>query len=89
MEKTEVRAFDPVRYCVFTTIALIAWIASPPVAVAWTSGLGLWGYSKAYRAGLRRSKCVLGDVRVVMGYLGLAFAFGVFFTGHAVLRFLD
>jgi hypothetical protein len=78
--------FDPLRYCIFTTIALLAWALSPPVAVMLTSGLGLWAYARAWRAGLRRSRCFLGDVRVVLAYLGVAFLAG---SAFAVLRLVD
>lgn len=64
--------FDPLRYCIFTTVALLAW-ALGPFAVLLMSGLGLWAYGRAWRAGLRRSRCALGDVRIVLGYLGAAF----------------
>ena len=49
-------SFDPLRYCIFTTIAVLAWLLSPAVAVALMSGLGLWAYGRAYRAGLRESR---------------------------------
>lgn len=67
------RTFDPLRYCIFTTIALIAWAVGAPVAVALMSALGLAAYVSAWRAGLRISKCVLRDTRLVIGYLTLAF----------------
>ncbi len=76
--------FDPVRYCVFTTIAVIAWIVTPPAAVLWTSSLGLWAYARAWRAGVRRSRCVLGDVRLVVAYLGIAWIAGAVFTAQAL-----
>jgi hypothetical protein len=38
--------------------------------------LGLVGYTKAYRAGLTRSKCLLRDTRLVIGYLALLAAAG-------------
>jgi hypothetical protein len=41
--------FDPLRLCIFTTIALLAWVLSPPVVVVWMATLGLIGYVKAYR----------------------------------------
>jgi hypothetical protein len=78
--------FDPLRYCIFTTIALLAWALSPPVAVMLMSGLGLWAYARAWRAGLRRSRCFLGDVRVVLAYLGAAFLLGSVF---AVMRLVE
>jgi len=67
------RTFDPLRYCIFTTIALIAWVVGAPVAVVVMSGLGLAAYVSAWRAGLRTSKCVLRDTRLVIGYLAAAF----------------
>ena len=56
---------DPLRLCVYTTIGLLAWLLGPPVVVAWMSGMGLVAYRRAWRMGLRRSKCFLGDVRLV------------------------
>ncbi|MEP7021736.1 MAG: hypothetical protein ABI808_13890 [Pseudonocardiales bacterium] len=71
------RTFDPLRYCIFTTVALIAWAVGPPIAVAVMSALGIAAYWSAWRAGLRTSKCVLRDVRLVLLYLGVAFVAGV------------
>src|SRR5215212_10034821 len=48
---------DPLRFCIFTTIALIAWVLGPPLAVALMSGLGLWAYIRAWQQGLRSSRC--------------------------------
>lgn len=67
------RIHDPLRFCIFTTIGLLAWALSPPVVVLIMSGMGLWAYTRAYRAGLRQSKCILRDARLVIGYLGVAF----------------
>jgi hypothetical protein len=63
-------SFDPLRLCIFTTVALVAWLAGP-LAVAGFALLGLLGYLRARRAGLRRSRCLLRDTRLVIGYLGL------------------
>lgn len=63
-------AFDPLRLCIFATIALLGWLLGP-VALAFFAGLGVVGYTRARRAGLLRSKCLLGDTRVVRAYLGL------------------
>ena len=82
----ETTTFDPIRFCVFTTVALIAWVFGPPVAVMLMSGLGLWAYSDAWRKGLRQSKCVLRDPRLVMAYLGAAFVLGAIFSIRALLR---
>ena len=61
---------DPLRLCIFATIALVGW-ALGPVALLGFAALGLVGYTKAYRAGLTRSKCFLRDTRLVIGYLSL------------------
>lgn len=61
---------DPLRLCVFATVALLAWVAGPFAVLAFAV-LGVAGYRRARRAGLQRSKCVLGDTRLVLAYLGL------------------
>ena len=62
--------YDPLRLCIFATVALLGWLLGP-VALLLFAGLGLGGYTKAYRAGLTRSKCFLRDTRLVLGYLAL------------------
>jgi hypothetical protein len=79
---------DPLRLCVYTTIALLAWGLGAPVVVMAFGGLGLIGYGRAASRGLRRSRCFLGDVRLVIGYLAAAFGLGAFFTIHRVLHAL-
>ncbi len=39
-------------------------------------------YVRAWRAGLRRSSCLLGDPRWVITYLGLAAVAGIAWTVH-------
>jgi hypothetical protein len=68
---------DPVRFCVLTTVALLAWLLGPPAVVIAMSGLGLWAYRKAVRAGLGESRCVLKRPRWVLAYLAVALAAGV------------
>jgi hypothetical protein len=80
MEPLRTTAYDPVRFCIFTTIALLAWALSPPVVVAALSGVGLWAYWRARRQGLARSRCVLGDTRLVMAYLAAACLLGIVVT---------
>jgi hypothetical protein len=80
--------FDPLRLCIFTTIAILAWILTPPLVVVWMSTLGLIGYVKAYRAGLTTSRCYLRDVRLVLAYLGTAWLVGAVFTVRAVAGLL-
>jgi hypothetical protein len=83
-----VAPFDPLRLCIFTTIALLAWVLSPPVVVVWMATLGLVGYVKAYRAGLARSRCYLRDVRLVLTYLSIAWLVGAYFTVKEIISLL-
>lgn len=69
-------AFDPLRLCIFATIALIAWVAGP-FALMFFAALGFAGYVKARRAGLERSRCLLRDTRLVLTYLALLGASGL------------
>lgn len=62
--------FDPLRLCVFATVALLSWVLGP-LAVLFFALLGLRGYWKARQAGLTRSKCYLRDVRLVLAYLSI------------------
>lgn len=62
--------FDPLRLCVFTTVAVIACVLGP-IAVAVFAAIAIAGYAKARRAGLLRSKCKLGDTRLVLAYLAV------------------
>ncbi|HEX7937344.1 MAG TPA: hypothetical protein VF483_00040, partial [Gemmatimonadaceae bacterium] len=63
---------DPLRYCVMTTVALLAW-AFGPWAVMAMAGIGFVAYWQATRGGLTKSRCVLRYPALVMTYLGLAF----------------
>ena len=67
--------YDPLRLCIFATIALLGW-ALGPVALLLFATLGLVGYTRALRQGLTRSKCFLRDVRLVLGYLAVLAAAG-------------
>jgi hypothetical protein len=73
--------FDPLRLCVYTTIAALAWLLTPALVVAGFSGVALAAYWRARRNGLVRSRCKLGDTRLVMTYLGLLFVAG---TGYSL-----
>ncbi|MFI6790894.1 hypothetical protein ACIBG4_26560 [Nonomuraea sp. NPDC050383] len=68
--------YDPLRLCVYATVALLAWLLGPWVVLGF-AGLGFAGYWKARRAGLTRSKCLLRDTRLVLAYLGLLGAVAV------------
>lgn len=68
--------FDPLRLCIFATVALLGWAAGP-VALAVFAAVGFAGYWKARRKGLTRSKCFLRDTRLVLAYLGILLAAGL------------
>jgi hypothetical protein len=61
---------DPLRLCVFSTVALLGWLLGP-VAVLVFATLALSAYVRARRGGLLRSKCLLRDTRLVLAWLGL------------------
>jgi hypothetical protein len=62
--------FDPLRLCVYATVALIACVLGP-IALLGFSSLAIAGYAKARRAGLLRSRCKIGDTRLVLVYLSV------------------
>lgn len=62
--------FDPLRLCVNATVALISCLLGP-IALLGFALLAIAGYARARRAGLMRSKCKLGDTRVVLAYLSV------------------
>jgi len=62
--------YDPLRLCIFATIALLGWLLGP-VAVLVFAGVGFAGYVNARRAGLSRSRCFLRDTRLVLAYLAV------------------
>jgi hypothetical protein len=68
--------YDPLRLCIFATVALLGWLLGP-LALVFFAGLGIVGYARARRAGLLRSRCLLGDTRNVLAYLGVLAALGV------------
>lgn len=79
--ESETTAYDPLRLCVFATIALLGWLLGP-IALLGFAALGFAGYWKAWRGGLARSRCVLRDTRLVLAYLGalaVAGAAGIWF----------
>ena len=67
---------DPLKYCVFTTLALLAWVAGPMVVTV-MAGLGLVAYGRATAQGQRSTRCLLRDTRLVLAYLSLALVAGV------------
>ncbi|MGH8871520.1 MAG: hypothetical protein ACRDWS_06065 [Acidimicrobiia bacterium] len=84
----EPELFDPFRLCVYTTVAVLAWLLTPAAVVMLLSGIALYAYYRARRAGLVKSRCKLGDTRLVMAYLGLAFVVGLGFTVYRISTLL-
>lgn len=68
--------FDPLRLCIFATVALLGWAAGP-VALSVFAAIGFAGYWKARRQGLTKSNCFLRDTRLVLAYLGSLLAAGL------------
>jgi hypothetical protein len=62
--------YDPLRLCVFATVALLGWVLGPWALLGF-SVLAVVAYARARRAGLLRSRCKLGDTRLVLVYLVL------------------
>jgi hypothetical protein len=78
--------YDPLRLCVYATIALLGWVLGPAALLGFAA-LGFAGYWRARRAGLTRSRCLLRDTRLVLTYLGaLALAGAAGLAWHLVAR---
>jgi hypothetical protein len=71
---------DPLPLCVYTTVGLLAWVFTPAATVAVFGALGFRAYWRAWRAGLRKSDCILRDPRLVMLYLGILTVAGAGWT---------
>lgn len=67
--------YDPLRLCIYATIALLGWLAGPVALVVFAS-VGFAGYWKARRVGLKRSRCFLRDTRLVLAYFAVLIAAG-------------
>lgn len=79
--------FDPLRLCIFATISMLGWLFGPLAVVVFAT-VGLVGYAKARKAGLTRSKCYLRDTRLVLAYLGLFLAAGLWGVAFFIMRWL-
>lgn len=68
--------YDPLRLCIFATIALLGWVAGP-AALTVFAAIGFTGYWRARRNGLKKSNCYLQDTRLVLAYLGVLLGAGL------------
>jgi hypothetical protein len=82
-DSTGAAPYDPLRLCIFATIALLGWLGGPWVLGVFAA-LGFSGYWKARRGGLLSSRCFLRDTRLVLTYLALLFVA----AGYGVWRVL-
>jgi hypothetical protein len=80
--------FDPLRLCIYTTVAAIACLLGP-IAVLGFSGIAIAGYARARRAGLLRSRCKLGDTRLVLLYLSVIAVLAAVATPFWVMLWLS
>ncbi|MEV4152586.1 hypothetical protein AB0J48_06195 [Nocardia salmonicida] len=67
---------DPLTLCVVATVALLTWLVGPWAVVGF-GALAFAGYWRAWRAGLRRSRCWLRDTRLVLAYVAAIAVVGV------------
>ena len=78
-QRQEAAPYDPLRLCVYATIALLGWLGGPVTLIVF-SVVGFAGYWKAWRGGLKKSKCWLRDTRLVLAYFAVLTAAGVWGT---------
>lgn len=74
------KQYDPLALCIYTTIGLISWLITPALTVAIFGTIGVVGYVRARRRGLAKSRCKLGDTRLVIAYLAVAALLGAAVT---------
>lgn len=80
--------FDPLQLCIYTTIGILAWLLTPAVVVAAFGTIGVVAYARARRKGLAKSRCKLGDTRLVIAYLAVAGAIGIAVTAVRIANLL-
>ncbi len=79
--ESDTTTYDPLRLCVFATIALLGWLLGP-VALLGFAALGFAGYWKAWRGGLSvRAACSAtpGSCSRYLAALAVAGAAGIWF----------
>ncbi|MGH1488098.1 MAG: hypothetical protein ACRBK7_01685 [Acidimicrobiales bacterium] len=74
---------DPLGWCVIATTALLTWLFGP-ISLAVLAAMGFAKYWRAWRSGAADSKCILGDVRIVLVYLAVLTVIGI---GASFIRF--
>ncbi len=79
---------DPLPYCIWATVALLAWAFSPALVLSFFASLGAVRYLRAWQAGLRTTSCFLRDPRLVMAYLGILAVAGAAWTVWSLWQYL-
>jgi hypothetical protein len=75
--------------CIYTTIGLIAWLITPALTVAIFGTLGVVGCARARHRGLAKSRCKLGDTRLVIAYLAVAAVAGIAVTAYNMFQLVN
>jgi hypothetical protein len=78
--------FDPLQLCIYTTIGILAWLTTPALVVAAFGTIGVVAYTRARRRGLAKSRCKLGDTRLVIAYLTIAAVVGITATALKIVE---
>ncbi len=73
--------YDPLQLCIYSTIGLISWLITPALTAAIFATTGVLAYARARRRGLAKSRCKLGDTRLVITYLAVLALAGWTVTG--------
>jgi len=81
--------FDPLQLCIHTTIGIISWLITPALTVTIFGTIGVVGYARARRRGLAKSRCKLGDTRLVIAYLAIAALAGAAATAANLIGWVD
>lgn len=82
------KQYDPLQLCIYTTIGVIAWLITPALTVTIFGTIGVVGYARARRRGLAKSRCKLGDTRLVIAYLAVAALAGAAATASNLIRWV-
>ncbi len=79
VDGSTVAGADPLGWCVIATTALLTWLVGP-IALAALAALGFIKYWRAWRSGRTDSRCILGDIRIVLVYLAILTVVGAVAT---------
>lgn len=87
--ETHDRQYDPLQLCIYTTVGILSWLITPALTVTIFGAIGVVGYARARRRGLAKSRCKLGDTRLVIAYLAVAALAGAAATASSLIRWVN